>query len=256
MAKQGLERVVSHWHKLIENFQTSSLEFYTSVEEALEQRKLVDLETRRVDYDEGGVLSPRREYFRIKGDRHTFDICAAPFGSGFVFSSWMTKPKARWVILYYLGFALLTVVIWALLQFLLRPGNLVSIAGLGFLFSVFVSPFVLLPLAFLIVLSLIAVAARSGNLGPEAAILTVPLVGAFYARVFAPETYYRLDTMLMFQSAVHAAMMEVINGLLVQKGLRALGEDEQKPIFRELVGGDGRSKQQLPLERVSVGGGR
>jgi len=212
MAQAPLENVVTHWHKLFENFQTSSNDFYTSVELALNSRKIPGLKVSRVKWSEAGVLSPDREYLRIEGERHTFDMCAAPFGTGFFFSSWMTKPRARWVILYYIAFALLTVVIWRILQFMLQPTAMALSARLGFLFSLLLAnPFVLFPLSFLCVLSLIAVASRGGVFGPEAAILTVPFVGAFYARVFAPESYYRIDTMLMFQAAVHSAMMESID---------------------------------------------
>ena len=42
--------------------------------------------------------------------------------------------------------------------------------------------------------------------------------GWFYQKAFAPPTYYRLDTMYMFQSAVQSAMLECINGLLTAKG--------------------------------------
>jgi hypothetical protein len=97
------------------------------------------------------------------------------------------------------------------------------------------NPLVRIPLAALVVMWLISTSSRSGNPELEAAILKVPGVGWLYQHVFAPETYYRIDSMLMFQSAVHAAMLEVIDGLLASKGLRALSENERRPVFRELA---------------------
>lgn len=232
MSQTPLENVVAHWHKLIENFQTSSKDFYTTVELALDHRLIPGLKVSRVKWSEGGVLSPDREYLRVSGDRHSFDMCAAPFGSGYFFSSWVTKKKARFVLLYLISFALLTMLIAAMLQWMQR---FVWNLPFGFLLRFVWNPFVLIPLSFLVVLWLIAVAARAGNNGPEAAILTVPLVGWFYEKVFAPETYYRIDTMLMFQSAVHSAMMEAIDGQTTQKGVRALTEDERKPVFHKLM---------------------
>jgi len=236
MPQAPLENVVAHWHKLIENFQTTSLGFYASVEDALGRRKIPGLKTSRVDWNEGGILSPRREYLRIAGERHSFDICAAPFGTGFFFSSWVTKQKARWVLLYLVVFAAGTVIIWQVLQALIgeafqgNPGFVSALLrfGLG-------NPIVLIPFSFIVVLWLIAQGARSGITEPEAAILAVPLVGWFYERVFAPETYYRIDTMLMFQSAVHSAMLEAIDEVTVQKGVRGLSEDERKPVFYKLM---------------------
>ena len=39
--------------------------------------------------------------------------------------------------------------------------------------------------------------------------------------------------MLMFQKAVHNAVLEVIDEMTTANGLRALGESERKPIMRE-----------------------
>lgn len=239
MSQTPLDNVVAHWHKLIENFQTSSKDFYASVELALDYRHVPGLKVSRVNWSEGGVLSPDREYLRVEGDRHSFDMCAAPFGTGYFFSSWTTKKKARFVVLYLISFALLTLFIGWLLQqatnFVWRGSYGLGLSMVFGLLRLVVNPFVLIPLSFLVVLWLIALAARAGNNGPEAAILTVPLAGWFYEKVFAPETFYRIDTMLMFQSAVHSAMMEAIDGQTTQKGVRGLTEDERKPVFHKLA---------------------
>jgi len=239
MARAPLKDVEAHWHKLIENFQTSSVGFYSSVEEALKARKIPGLNTSRVDWYEGGILSERREYLRVSGEQHSFDICAAPFGTGFFFSSWVTRRKARLVFLYLVGSALLAMFIWFVLQ-----NGLTALVrnsyrtGMGMIIgplALITGPIILVPLSFLAVLWLIAIAARRGNGEPEAAILAVPLLGWFYQSVFVPETYYRIDTMLMFQSAVHSAMMEVIDGVTTGKGLRSLSDDDRKPVFRKLM---------------------
>jgi hypothetical protein len=46
-------------------------------------------------------------------------------------------------------------------------------------------------------------------------------------------TYYRIDTTLMFQKAIHNAVLEVIDEMTTAKGLRALGEHDRKPVMRE-----------------------
>jgi hypothetical protein len=255
MSQSPLKDVLVHWHKLVENLQTSSLGFYSSLEEALKRRKVHGLETSRIEWNEGGVLAPQREYLRITGERHSFDICAAPFGTGFFFSSWMTKTKARFVFLYLTFFFVASLVIWKLFEWMFRAMWEASPALVGVLLRFSVgSPFVLIPLSFLIVIWLIAVLARAGHYGPEAAILTVPIIGWLYAQAFVPETYYRVDTMLMFQSAVHAALLETINGLLTEKGLRQLGESEGKPIFHELVMKQGNRNSPQPLTAAAMAG--
>ena len=65
--------------------------------------------------------------------------------------------------------------------------------------------------------------------------LGLPIIAAVYRRWFLPDTYYRIDTMLMFQSAVHSAMMEVLDRLTTAKGVRGPSDDERKPVFRRLM---------------------
>lgn len=64
-------------------------------------------------------------------------------------------------------------------------------------------------------------------------LLLIPVVNLFviWSR---RETYYKVDTALMFQSAVHGAVLEVVDGMTSTKGLRALSELERKPILRGL----------------------
>ena len=232
----GKPQVEGHWHSLIEGFSTSSLDFYELVKAGIARREIPNLKISQVEWKQSGLGSGKRVYLRVSREDLNFDICAAPFGTGFFFSSWVTKNKGRFVVLYWLGFVVLTVVIWRLLQAMLVPSPAFSMGLIGYLIQVVLaSPFVLIPLASFIVLAGVAAAARRGVYDPEAAVLAVPFVGGFYQKVFAPETYYRIDTMLMFQSTVQAALLEAIDGLTTQKGMRCLTEDERKPVFHNLM---------------------
>jgi hypothetical protein len=70
----------------------------------------------------------------------------------------------------------------------------------------------------------------------HAHLLAIPLLGWLWGKIFLPETYYRMDTAFMFQDAVHAAVMEVIDSMSKAQGLRLLSPLERKPILRELMG--------------------
>ena len=217
MAKADASLVISHWYKLIENFQASPMAFYSSVEAAIERRQIPDTSTSRVDWKEGGLLSARREYLRITRGKLTFDICGAPFGTGFFFSWWLAEVPAAYGLLHvFLILILVLVLIYMIF------------AAFGFLTGVFLT-IVVLPLTFL----LLGNAVRQGKLGSEEVVLAIPMIGALYDRIFKPNTYYKIDTALMFQSTVHAAVLEVIDELTSAKGLRALSELERKPILRE-----------------------
>jgi hypothetical protein len=220
MAKLGKDAdVISHWHHPIENFQTSPLEFYAAVEQALQPRQIPDISTSRVDWKEGGLLSARREYLRVQRGKLAFDVCAAPFGTGFFFSSWLTNlPPAH---------GLLYAILILLAGFFVLG---VFVQALGFFAGVFLTiigyPLLILLAGYLV---------RGGNFEPEAedAVLAIPFFGTLYERIFKPVTYYKMDTALMFQAAVHAAVLDVVEKLLSAKGVRPLTELERKPLMHD-----------------------
>ncbi len=63
----------------------------------------------------------------------------------------------------------------------------------------------------------------------------MPILGPFYERFFRPETYYKIDTAMMFQKAVHNAVLEVVDQLTSAKGARSLSELDRKPVMRQLT---------------------
>src|ERR1700730_18507438 len=109
MAKQPT--VISDWHQLFENFQTSSLDFYASVEKAVLERAIPEIRSARVEHKEGGLASAMRQYLRMHRGKHAFDICAAPFGTGFFVSWWFSEPPLRLGFLYMLAFFFRVVIV-------------------------------------------------------------------------------------------------------------------------------------------------
>jgi len=65
-------------------------------------------------------------------------------------------------------------------------------------------------------------------------LMATPLIGPIIYAIIKPDTYFRLDTAMMFQEAVHAAVMEVVDGTTKAQGLRMLTDDERKPILKDL----------------------
>jgi len=87
--------IVSHWSQLIDGMEYSSREFYAALKVNLEARRMPGISMSEVEISEGAALvSAKRLYLRLKrGDVH-FDICAAPYGRGFFFSSWLVAPPS------------------------------------------------------------------------------------------------------------------------------------------------------------------
>lgn len=181
-----------------------------------------------LNYKEGGLASANRLYFRTQRGKFAFDICAAPFGTGFFVSWWLTEPPLRFGFLYTLAF-LFGVMIAFDMAFAI--GAAIGAAANGYFTGILfggccalfgVSAF----------LWLIGSGIRQGTIAGESTVLAMPLVGRVYERIFAPPTFYAVDTALMFRDAVHKAVLEVVDGMTANKGLRALSEDERKPIMK------------------------
>jgi hypothetical protein len=64
--------------------------------------------------------------------------------------------------------------------------------------------------------------------------MKIPLIGQLLVGTFKPETYYTIDTTLMFQDSVHSAVLNAMDKLMEGKGLRAMTELERKPIMSDL----------------------
>lgn len=60
-----------------------------------------------------------------------------------------------------------------------------------------------------------------------------PVLSAIARTLVKPWTYYRIDTAMMFQTATHTAVLEVIDSITVAKGIKGLTETERKPVMRE-----------------------
>jgi len=171
MAKQ-VAQILSHWHQLFAGFQESPEKIYSLLEEAIHRRGIPDVKIFRIFYPQAGMFSARREYLRVRGKEHVFDICAAPYGTGFFVSWWLGRPRKLYLIF-----------IWVLLIFLL---------------------------------------------------LFIGLIIVILWWISLRETYYRIDTALMFQDSVHSAVLEVIGQVTEGKGIKVLSELEKKPILSDL----------------------
>lgn len=242
MARPGLDNILSHWNALHEGFRISSQEFYAAVEKALERRGVPLLSRKRVSWSEGGVFSTRRDYLRIERERLTFDICAAPFGTGFFFSWWLVERRPLRTLV---AAPALLVVVYALHW----PVRWVTLFALRVLYQVFhfgdmfwmylFSPYVLLPLIILmsifVSLWLARVLAFRRVLFLEDGALAIPGVNWAYGRFFRPITYFWIDSTTMFQTAVHKAVLEVIEEFATAQGVRSLTTEEAKPVFQKFV---------------------
>lgn len=60
-----------------------------------------------------------------------------------------------------------------------------------------------------------------------------PFAAVAFPWLFRGNTYYETDTTLMFQSLVHSAVLEAVDGLTETKGIRGPVDLERKPTLRD-----------------------
>ncbi|HZS09331.1 MAG TPA: hypothetical protein VFD58_31140 [Blastocatellia bacterium] len=216
--------IISHWYNLIENFNYSVHDYYTAVGAALEQRQIPEAANSHVDWKEGGLFSSKRTYLRVQRDRYVFDICAAPFGTGFFVSWWL--GELRRANLFKMIAAVLALFLIGLFAVAVIFAEMSALFGtaVGGMLGLLSLPLVLVFISFVI---------RANPVGLEDTIIEIPVVGPIYERLFKPPTFYRIDTALMFQEAVHAAVMQVVDEITKARGVRALSESQRKPIMME-----------------------
>jgi len=237
MKSTPLDDILSHWSKLYEGLEASSEHFYDSVKEGLKRRRLPDARVKRVHWSESGVLSPNRIYLRIEGSGFRFDLCAAPFGTGFFFSWWLTrKPAERvglYLLLFIVGSGMIFRALVGVVQGLFRESSPLDLTVMVLRFLV-LNPITIGAVSILSVMVLVSALSRSGWSEPEDATLAVPILGWVYEHIFSPITYYQLDTAIMFRTTVHQSVLEALDALTTQKGLRALAPEERKPTLDRL----------------------
>ena len=210
--------VYNHWYAPVDNFEYVTADFYTRIEEELTARKVPGLEITRVELGEGGMLSGKRQYLRLKRERLVFDICAAPFGTSYFFSFRSVQLplgiKPMEMLIFIVGLVLISSLLSKLLGTIW--GFIALLAILGGSFWVMRN----------------AVALGLKDL--DAALLNTPVIGPLYEVLFRKETYYREDTRLMYLSTVDTITKTLVDEVTAAKGIKLVKRYERQPILGRL----------------------
>jgi hypothetical protein len=217
--------VIDHWYALVPGFASSSKDFYESIEKELKERLIPGLEIFHVDFAEGGVLSNKREYLRMTRERLVFDICAAPFGNAHFFSCRFAEIP---VVVRLWEFLLLLIALCAAAFFGLNI--FVKLFGLT---GLMLYPFVLLA-ALVAAIYVMRNAVSMGLKDLDASLIKTPVIGPIYEAWFRKETYYRVDTRLMYCDTVNAVVKAKVEETTGAKGIKLIRYMENCPILSEL----------------------
>jgi len=204
----------------IENFATSTDEFYRSIEAELELMQVPDLQLSREYFREGGLLSAQREYLRLRRERLIFDVCAAPFGTSFFFSVRFSEIP---VVLY----------VWQLLL------ALIFLAAVGAVYWTIMGPVwggVMFALNITAVFMLLPNLVSLHLYRLDDFLMQVPVFGIIYECLFRPETYYREDTRTMYVETMKIVVQRRIDEVTGEAGLQLTNIESLQPKgLRELT---------------------
>jgi len=210
--------VLKHWIAFADAFAFPPEEFYTAIEKELTARKIPSMEISRVEFAQGGWLSGKRTYMRMMRERLALDACAAPFGTGYFFScrTLYIPPLIRLWHLLVLFFV-----------FNVIGGLLIGPLGLTFAFVAEIG----------LMVALAAVMRNTVALGLadlDNLLLKLPVIGPIYERLFREETYYRVDTRLLYLKTIPDLIQRLAEDITGDKGVKLADQYECAPIIGDL----------------------
>lgn len=197
--------VLRHWYAYVEDFSTSPQEFYDAVRREIESRQLPKVDLNLVSRAEGiRLLSSERVYLRLRRTDMAYDLCAAPFGTGFFFSFRVSLLP--------ITFGLLDLLV---LVFGFGFGGLTLLAALG----PAVGSVVVLALLVFLAVGLWS-APRHDFDWLDDLLLALPVIGPLYYRFFRPQTVYRQDAALVYLQAVERIFRRQVDELTLARGVK------------------------------------
>lgn len=210
--------VIEHWYSLISSENFSSKEIYDLIEKEIVAQKVPGLAISHIDLAEGGLLSDKREYLRMKRERLIFDVCAAPVGVNYFFSyRFYVEP----VIVKAWEMAAAFAGAWFLLYLSVK------------IFGPYLGPSLLF-VAALVFAWLMRNAIGMGLRDLDDTLLKMPALGPIYERYLRKDTYYRQDLRIAYGSIVSGIVKGEVEAVTAAKGVKLIREYSYSPFFGDL----------------------
>lgn len=222
--------VYSHWGTLTPEIHFPTQEFYQSLETAIQAKQWPGVVTLRVEYNEGGLLSHGRQYFRVIRQRQLFDVCAATFGTDYFFTLREAEIPSvvtvRVLLATILSLIIVTSALIELLGLLLGLSTLVflTVFGLWFLLNVL----------------------KLGLTHVDSLLIKLPVLGVVYEAWFRKDTYFQQDTRTIFLQSISELVKQKVDETTSAKGLKMLRCFERAPVMDGLYKQSWRSVEPSP----------
>jgi len=226
--------VLSHWIAFADGFTFSSTEFYDLIEKELGARKIPSMEMSRVEFKQGGWISEKRLYLRLMRERLALDTCAAPFGNTYFFSCRTVYVPALIRLWHILAVILFFNVIGGMLMPLL-----------GLTYSLIAEVALVFALAFVF-----RNATAMGLADLDAFLLKIPAFGIIYERIFREDTYYRMDTRILYLKKIPEIIQAIAEEITATKGLKLVEQFQATPVFGDLYKPHAPRKKESNQEKA------
>ena len=212
--KAEVAELIEHWYVLVAGQHFSTKDFYYEIETRIKGQEVPGITINRIDLAEGGLLSDKREYLRMKRERLVFDICGAPVGTNYFFSYRFYLEPIVVSILEVIAVALAIVFLfYGSVRFI---GPLTVIIGLGVLVWAMRN------------------AVGMGLRDLDTTLTKIPALGPIYERYFRKDTYYRQDTRIAYCSIVSALVKQEADKLMAKNGVLLYREYVRSPLWADL----------------------
>ena len=210
--------ILDHWITFFDTFNFPPLEFYAAVENELAARRIPNLTISREEFTEGGLLSDRRIYLRLFRERLALYACASPFGAGYFFSCRTVYVPALVRLWHILAM---------LLFFTFLAGALLK--PLGIIFTCIAIVALMFALA-----GVLRNAAAAAFSDLDAVLLKIPVLATIYEDWFRADTYWRVDTRMVYLQRLPALVKELADEITAAKGAKLVKQYQSAPILGEL----------------------
>lgn len=205
--------VLNHWIAFAPGFQLSASEFYRSLEKEIEGYAIPKMQLSRIDFAEGGLLSEKRVYLRMVRERMVFDICAAPFGTGYFFSCRTAEIP---IVVNFLQLLLCLLFLFL--------GLTVFTSYLGIFKAL-----LLFTLGLTVCIYTLRNLVAMGLQDLDATLTKSPLVGSIYCAFFRKETYHRIDSRLCYLHIIPLLVKNLAEDMTGAKGVKLSNQYELHP---------------------------
>jgi hypothetical protein len=89
-----VEDSLAHWHATLPGVKVPTDRFLDTLSYAITGRRIPDVDIETIELFEGGPISSKRPYLRVRRGHHSYYVFGASLGESFFISSWLIRRRS------------------------------------------------------------------------------------------------------------------------------------------------------------------